>query len=159
MNMNSQKTLRVVIVNDMEGISGISDWHQIFAGCKEFEEFGRIQVTEDVNAAARGLRTAGATDIGVVDYHGSGGQSKNVIAQRLEKGMRIFQGHDLPGRLKKAVKKRTNAAVFVGFHSMADTKDGFLRHTINMDPRIRINGKPVGETAINATHSRNTTYQ
>jgi D-amino peptidase len=33
---------------------------------------------------------------------------------------------------------------------MADTKDGFLRHTITMDPRIAISGKPVGETAINA---------
>jgi D-amino peptidase len=144
------KDIKVVIVNDMEGISEINDWHQIFAGCKEFEEVGRIQVTEDVNAAVRGLRAAGATDIKVVDFHGSGGPSKNVIPEKLEKGVKLFQGQDLPGRLKKAVDRFTAAAVFIGFHAMADTKDGFLRHTINMDSRIRINGKPVGETAINA---------
>jgi D-amino peptidase len=146
----ARKDLRIVIVNDMEGISGINDWHQIFHGCKEFEEFGRFQVTEDVNAAIRGLRAAGATDISVVDYHGSGGQNRNVVPEKLEKGAKLFQGKDLPNRLKEAVDKSTAGAVFAGFHAMADTKDGFLRHTINPDPRIRVNGKLVGETALNA---------
>jgi D-amino peptidase len=147
---NAEKKADVIIVDDMEGISGVNDWHQIFAGCREYEEFGRIQVTEDVNATIRGLRKGGATEIGVVDFHGSGGPSKNVISEKLEKGVKLFQGSDLPGRLEKAVDKSTAAAVFVGFHAMADTTDGFLRHTITMDPRIKINGKPVGETAINA---------
>jgi len=146
----TRQDLNVLIVNDMEGISGIDDWHQIFAGCKEFETFGRIQVTEDVNSAARGLRSAGATQIGVVDFHGSGGPSKNVIPEKLEKRVKLYQGPNLPNRLKEAVDEATSAAVFIGFHAMADTKDGFLRHTINMDPRISINRKPVGETAINA---------
>lgn len=150
MGETTRRALEIVIVNDMEGISGINDWHQIFAGCKEFEEFGRIQVTEDVNAAVRGLEAAGAAGIRVVDFHGSGGPSKNVIPEKLEKGVKLLQGQDLQGRLKKAIGKSTSGAVFIGFHAMAGTKDGFLRHTINMDPRIRINGKPVGETAINA---------
>jgi len=149
MSKRAGKNANIVIVDDMEGISGINDWHQIFAGCKEYEEFGRVQVTEDVNAAIRGLRKAGAIEIRVVDFHGSGGPSKNTIQEKLEKGVKLFQGADLPGRLEKAVDKSTAAAVFVGFHPMADTKDGFLRHTITMDPRIAINGKPVGETAIN----------
>jgi D-amino peptidase len=144
------KKTNIVVVDDLEGISGINDWHQIFAGCKEYEEFGRVQVTEDVNAAVRGLRKAEAAEIRVVDFHGSGGPSKNIISEKLEKDVKLFQGSDLPGRLEKAVDKSTVAAVFVGFHAMADTKDGFLRHTITMDPRIKINGKPVGETAINA---------
>jgi len=146
----TRNDLKVVIVSDMEGISGINDWHQIFYGCREFEEIGRIQVTEDVNATILGLRAAGATDISVVDYHGSGGPSKNVVPERLEKGVKLFQGQDLPNRLKEAVDKSIVGAVFVGFHAMADTKDGFLRHTINPDPRIRINGKFVGETALDA---------
>jgi D-amino peptidase len=146
----TRRDLKVVIVNDMEGISGINDWHQIFHGCKEFEEFGRIQVTEDVNAAIRGLRAAGATEIRVVDFHGSGGPSKNIIPEKLEKGVKLFQEQVVPKRLKEAVGKFIDAAVFVGFHAMADTKDGFLRHTINMQARIRINGKHVGETALNA---------
>ena len=150
MRKRAGKKANIVIVDDMEGISGINDWHQIFAGCKEYEEFGRVQVTEDVNAAIRGLRKAGAIEIRVVDFHGSGGPSKNIIQEKLEKGVKLFQGPNLPGRLEEAVGKSTAAAVFVGFHAMADTQDGFLRHTITMDPRISINGEPVGETAINA---------
>jgi len=146
----TRNDLKVVIVNDMEGISGINDWHQLFYGCREFEEFGRIQVTEDVNATIRGLRAAGATNVRVVDYHGSGGPSKNIIPERLEKGAKLFQGPNLLNRLKEAIDKSIDCAAFVGFHAMADTKDGFLRHTINPDPKVRINGKFVGETALDA---------
>jgi D-amino peptidase len=150
MSKKAEKNANIVIVDDMEGISGINDWHQIFAGCKEYEEFGRVQVTEDVNAVIRGLRKTGTIEIRVVDFHGSGGPSKNIIQEKLETDVKLFQGANILGRLEKAVDKSTVAAVFVGFHPMADTKDGFLRHTITMDPRISINGKPVGDTAINA---------
>ena len=149
-NKKARKDLKVVIVNDIEGISGINHWHQIRYGYKEFEESGRIQVTEDVNAAIRGLRAAGATDIRVADCHGSGGPNKNIISEKLEKGVELFQEKTVPERLKAAVDKSIDAAVFVGFHAMADTKDGFLRHTVTLEPRIRINGKFVGETALTA---------
>lgn len=149
-NKKTQKDLKVVIVNDIEGISGINHWHQIHYGYKEFEEFGRIQLTEDVNAAIRGLRAAGATDIRVADCHGSGGPNKNIISEKLEKGVELFQEKIVPERLKEAVDKSIDAAVFVGFHAMADTKDGFLRHTVTLEPRIRINGELVGETALTA---------
>ncbi len=76
MDIKSHKELKVVIIDDMEGVSGIDDWHQILYGCEEFEEFGRAQVTEDVNAAIRGLRKAGATEIRVIDYHGSGARAR-----------------------------------------------------------------------------------
>jgi len=149
-NRKSRKDLKVLIVNDIEGISGINHWHQIRYGYKEFEEHGRIQVTEDVNAAIRGLRAAGATNIRVADCHGSGGPNKNIISEELEKGVELFQEKTVPERLKEAVDKSIDAAVFIGFHAMADTKDGFLRHTVTLEPRIKINGKFVGETALTA---------
>ena len=142
--------LKILIVNDIEGISGINNVHQIHNSFEEFEKFGRIQVTEDVNAAIRGLRAAGATEIRVADSHGSGGPNKNIIPEKLECGIKLFQEGTVYKRLKEAVDKSIDAAVFVGFHAMADTKDGFLRHTITLEPRIKINGRPVGETAIDA---------
>jgi D-aminopeptidase len=63
------KKANIVIVDDMEGISGINDWHQIFAGCKEYEEFGRVQVTEDVNAVIQGsARCASASSCRYVTW-------------------------------------------------------------------------------------------
>jgi D-amino peptidase len=149
LNKKTQKGFKILIVNDIEGISGIDNVRQIHYGSREFEE-ARIRVTEDVNAAVRGLRAAGATEIRVADSHGSGGPNKNVIPEKLEKDVKLFQEGPVYKRLKEAADKSVDAAIFVGFHAMADTKDGFLRHTITLGPRIRINGKPVGETAIDA---------
>ena len=148
MGRKTRKSLKILIVTDIEGISGINDVRQIQYGYKEFEESGRIQITEDVNAAIRGLRAAGATDIRIADCHGSGGTNKNIIPENLEKGVKLFQEGAVYKRLKAAADKSIAGAVFIGFHAMADTKDGFLRHTITLEPRIRINGKFVGETAI-----------
>jgi D-amino peptidase len=149
LDKKTRKSLKILIVNDIEGISGIDNVRQIHYGSKEFEG-GRIQVTEDVNAAIRGLRAGGATEIRVVDSHGSGGPNKNIIPEKLERDIVLFQEGPVYKRLKEAADKSIDAAVFVGFHAMADTKDGFLRHTITLEPRIRINSKPVGETAIDA---------
>ncbi len=149
MNKKTRESLKILIVNDIEGISGIDNVHQIHYGSKQFDE-GRIQVTEDVNAAVRGLRAAGATEIRVADSHGSGGPNKNIILEKLERNVKLFQEGPVYKRLKEATDESVDAAVFIGFHAMADTKDGFLRHTITLDPRIKMNGKPVGETAIDA---------
>jgi D-amino peptidase len=145
----TRSNFSILIVNDIEGISGIDNVRMIRYGFKEFEE-GRIRVTEDVNAAIRGLRAAGATQILIADSHGSGGPNKNIIPEKLERNVKLFQEGSVYKRLKEAVDESVDAAVFIGFHAMADTEDGFLRHTITLEPRIRINGKPIGETAIDA---------
>lgn len=63
--------MRVLIMADMEGVSGIAAWDQVNGGAPMFEE-GRRLYTEEVNAAVRGAKAAGATDIVVVDCHGAG---------------------------------------------------------------------------------------
>jgi D-amino peptidase len=133
----------------MEGICGVDNWRAIAHGFEEFED-GRIQITEDVNAAIRGLRAAGAGEIVVVDAHGSGGANKNLIPEKLEVGVELHQERSTRDRLPKALDRCYNAAVFIGFHPMADTEDGFFPHTITLVPRIKVNGIPVGETAITA---------
>lgn len=149
LDTKTRQTLKILIVNDIEGISGIDNVRQIHYGSKEFEE-GRIHLTEDINAAVRGLRAAGTTEIRVADSHGSGGPNKNIIPEKLERDVNLFQEGPVFKRLKEAADKSIGAAILIGFHAMADTKDVFLRHTITLEPRIRMNGKPVGETAIDA---------
>src|SRR5919199_1248621 len=64
--------MRVLIMSDMEGVSGIVVWEQVNGGAPMYEE-GRRLYTEEINAAVRGARAAGATEIVVVDCHGAGG--------------------------------------------------------------------------------------
>jgi D-amino peptidase len=52
--------MRVLIMSDMEGVSGIVTWKQVEGGSPMFEE-GRRLYTEEINATVRGAVAAGAT--------------------------------------------------------------------------------------------------
>lgn len=152
MNRKAMKNLKIVVDVDLEGISGIDDPSQIWDDQKEFEK-SRSLVTKEVNAVIRGLRAGGATEIRVVDDHMSGGPNPtNIIPEKLEKSVKLYQGPDFWGRLGEAIDGTLAAAVLLGYHAMADDKDGFLTHTIHPFNivRIKINGKTVGETALTA---------
>lgn len=64
--------MQVLIMSDMEGVSGIVVWEQVTGGGPMYEE-GRKLYTEEINAAVRGAKAAGAKEIVVVDCHGAGG--------------------------------------------------------------------------------------
>jgi D-amino peptidase len=63
--------VRVHIITDMEGVSGIVRGPQTHGGAPMYEE-GRKLYTEEINAAVRGAKAAGATEIVVMDCHGAG---------------------------------------------------------------------------------------
>ena len=63
--------MRVFIVSDMEGVAGISNWQQVAGGESLYEE-GRKLYTQEINAAVRGARAGGATEVVVMDCHGAG---------------------------------------------------------------------------------------
>ena len=52
--------MRVLIMTDMEGVSGIINWDQVNGGAPLYAE-GRVLYTEEINAAVRGAKAAGAT--------------------------------------------------------------------------------------------------
>src|SRR6266508_944353 len=65
--------MKVFVVSDMEGVSGIVKWQQT-DGVKEKQAYheGRELYTEEINAAVRGAKAAGAKEIVVMDCHGAG---------------------------------------------------------------------------------------
>ncbi|MGH2808171.1 MAG: M55 family metallopeptidase, partial [Actinomycetota bacterium] len=63
--------MRVFIMSDMEGVSGITKWEQCKGGHEMYEE-GRRLYTEEINAAVRGAYDGGATEVVVMDCHGAG---------------------------------------------------------------------------------------
>lgn len=70
-SLSQQRPIKVLVLYDMEGVSGATHWRQTnFRHPTEYAE-GRRSLTADVNAAISGLRAAGATEILVVDGHGS----------------------------------------------------------------------------------------
>jgi D-amino peptidase len=86
--------MRVVIFCDMEGISCIEMWEQVTGGTALYAECRKLY-TNEMNAAVRGAKTAGATDIVVVDCHGAGGayNFKSFVPDLLEPGAEYVFGY------------------------------------------------------------------
>ena len=63
--------MQVHVISDLEGVAGIVKGGQTSGGEPMFEEARRLY-TEEINAAVRGAKAAGATEIVVMDCHGAG---------------------------------------------------------------------------------------
>jgi D-amino peptidase len=144
--------VRVHIISDMEGIAGIVNGSQTNAGEPLFEE-GRKLYTAEINAAVRGARAGGATEVVVMDHHGAGGgySFNSLVPELLDPGCEYVvqeEWTEYAGFLEEGC----DACLLVGMHAMAGTADGVLNHTVSGQSwqNLWFNGTLVGETGINA---------
>src|ERR671936_1082558 len=136
----------------MEGIAGIVRREQTNAGKPMYEE-GRRLYTEEINAAVRGAKAGGATEIVVMDCHGAGkGWDFNSLVPDLLDPACEYVVQERWTEYTGFLEDGCDAALFVGMHAMAGTPDGVLSHTVSGQAwhELRFNGTPVGETGINA---------
>ena len=111
--------MRVHVISDMEGVGGIVKGDQTNAGSAMFEE-GRKLYTGEINAAVRGAKAAGATEIVVMDCHGAGeGFTFNsLIAEDLDPACEFVVQEEWTG-YTGFLEEGCDAALFVGMHAMA----------------------------------------
>ena len=144
--------VRVLIMSDMEGVSGIVVWEQVNGGAAMFEE-GRHLYTEEINAAVRGAKAAGATEIVVVDCHGAGqGWTFNsLIPDKIHPDCEWVAHHGW-GRYEDMWEDGCDACLLIGMHARNGTPDGVLCHTISSVQyrNLWFNDDLVGETGVNA---------
>ncbi len=144
--------MRVMIWADMEGVAGISSWDHVGGTLPLYDE-GRRLYTGEVNAAVRGCKAAGATDIIVIDGHGGGYKGArgflSLIPEQFEPGAAYVQGYAW-ARYIEPFEQGCDAVLFVGAHAMAGTPDGVLCHTVSSESwyNATINGTLVGESGI-----------
>lgn len=142
--------MRVQLWCDMEGVAGITKWDQVSAGKPQYEE-GRRLYTEEINAAVRGAKRAGAKEIIVIDGHGAGGDHSfnSWIKDQLEPGAEYITGYRW-GCYVEALEQGTDAMLLPGAHAMAGTPDGVLCHTMSSEQWVDVtfNGVKVGESGI-----------
>ena len=144
--------MRVLIMSDMEGVSGIVVWEQVNGGAAMYEE-GRRLYTKEINAAVRGAKAAGATEIVAVDCHGAGKNwSFNSFIPELLDPDCDFVNHHPWSRYTELLEQGCDGVLLVGMHARANTPDGVLCHTVSSTSwrSLSFNGKEVGETGINA---------
>jgi D-amino peptidase len=136
----------------MEGVSGIVKWEQT-AGGKPLYEEGRRLYTEEINAAVRGAKAAGATEIVVMDCHGAGKEwTFNSLVPDLLDPVCEYVVQKEWTEYTGFLEAGCDAALFIGMHARAGTPEGVLNHTVSGSDwwRLTFNGTEVGETGINA---------
>ena len=144
--------MRVFVVSDMEGVAGIVKWQQVTGGHAMYEE-GRRLYTGEINAAVRGAKAAGATEIVVMDHHGAGkGWSFNSLIPELLDPACEFVVQEEWTEYTAFLEEGCDATLLVGMHARAGTPDGVMNHTVSGQrwQNLRFNGVLVGETGINA---------
>jgi len=141
--------IKIYVNTDLEGISGVFKFDQT----REKDTPLNIQACEyfmgDLAAVVRGLKDGGATEIVVLDGHGS----QVVIPHLMEQGAKYITGKPRPGAGNLSTLDSSFAGmVMVGFHAMMGTPDGVLNHTQSSktENRYWYNGVESGELAQNA---------
>ena len=141
--------LKIYVNTDLEGISGVFKFDQT----RQKDTPLNIQACEyfmgDINAVIRGLRDGGATEVVVLDGHGS----QAVIPHLMEPGATYITGKPRPGAGNlTALDSTFDGMLMIGFHSMMGTADGVLNHTQSSlsENRYWYNGVESGELAQNA---------
>ncbi|MDP2326302.1 MAG: M55 family metallopeptidase [Gammaproteobacteria bacterium] len=138
--------IRVLLYYDMEGLSGQTDWRSIIWRFEEPYTLGRDLLVNDVNAVLDGLFSGGATEVDVVDAHGSGNVEPDLPPRRLDPRARhILRDTPFEPYMDLVQAGAYDAVVAVGMHTKTGGK-GFAAHTWTPGIGISLNGRPVNET-------------
>ncbi len=135
---------RIYIMTDLEGASGVYRFAQTRDPDPELGAKAKEYLMADIAAVVRGLRKGGATDILVVDGHGS----QAFVPHLMEPGARYLTGIPRPSSFGD-LDASYAGLVQIGAHAMMGTADGVLCHTQSSrgENRYWYNGIESGELA------------
>jgi hypothetical protein len=88
---------KILLWYDMEGVTAAAAPRDVQLGGPNYPAT-RESLTEDVNAAIRGLLRAGASEVVLTDGHGSGNPEPDYLLDRLPKGARF----DIPAAMRRS---------------------------------------------------------
>ncbi len=139
--------MKVFVMTDMEGVSGICRSDHVSRGAPLYEA-GRRFLTEEVNACLEGCFEGGADEVVVKDGHG--GHGSNFIWPELDPRAQYVMGGT--GRRRLSGVEDCDALVLLGFHAMAGTPEAILEHTMSSGSwqNFYLNGRRTGEIGIDS---------
>lgn len=141
--------MKIYILADMEGISGISLQDQVERGSATYANGCRLMMG-DINVAIAAAFSAGATDVVACDTHGGGGQLDISTMDS-----RAKYEHPSFGSMMPSLDESFEGLILLGHHAMAGTMGAFLDHTMKSFDwfAYRINDRLVGEIGIEAAYA------
>jgi D-amino peptidase len=139
--------MKILIASDMEGITGVTNWNQVDPGHAEYPRFRRL-MTNDVNAAVRGVCDAGVEEILVADGHERG---TNILLEELDPCAHLVCGDYSPLAMVQGIDQGIDGVIFIGYHARAGSQNGILDHTWSSRrvANLWLNDILVGEYGLN----------
>lgn len=140
--------LRVLVYYDMEGLSGQSDWHSFLFRYRGAYLHGQDLLVADVNAVIDGLFEGGATEVHVVDSHGSGNPEPDLPLDRLDpRAKPVFRDQPFESYSGLVAPGEFEAIVAIGMHGKTGS-GGFAAHTYEFGKEIVFNGHAMSEAEL-----------
>jgi D-amino peptidase len=139
--------IRVLVLHDMEGLSGQNDWRSFSFSQPQYAR-GQEMLVADVNAVIDGLFAGGATEVHVVDGHGSGNPEPDVRADLLDqRATQVFRDEAFDTYFDLVEPGAYDAVAVVGMHAKTGS-GGFASHTYTLGIEFQINGQAITETEL-----------
>ncbi len=139
---------RVLVYHDMEGLAGQTDPTTFRFNHQESYPTGRKLLVADLNAVIGGLFDGGATEVHVVDAHGSGNPEPDVITADLDpRAKQVFRDRPFRQYVDLVAPDVYDAVVAVGMHAKTGSR-GFASHTYTLGIEFLLNGKTITESEL-----------
>lgn len=141
--------MKLYVMADMEGISGIHLMSQVKKEFPADYAYGQRMLTEEINFVVDTLCSLGADRIVIRDGHAGGW---NIRLGEMD-GRAEYEPPCFPSLTM--LDESFDGVILLGTHSKAGTLNGFLDHTINSMEwfSYTINGDEVGEIALTAVRA------
>ncbi|MAE60622.1 MAG: aminopeptidase [Planctomycetaceae bacterium] len=140
------KLMKLYILCDLEGAAGVVSFEQqVYADAPGLEDARRLSTLE-LNALVDGCVDGGADQIVVLDGHGVGGLTFELLHERAE----LIMGRPL--RPPFELDASFDALLLHDHHTMNHAPTGVLCHSWSSQTvdECRLNDEPIGEIGVNA---------
>ena len=118
--------MKIYILADMEGISGIRKPQQVDPNGAEYQSEGRSLMMQDINVAIDAAFSAGASEVVACDTHAGGGQVR--VGEMDKRAVYEFPN---ARRSMPSLDETFDGVILLGHHARAGTQDAFLDHTMS----------------------------
>jgi D-aminopeptidase len=140
--------IRVLVYHDMEGLAGQDDYRTFNYSHPEYYAKGQEWLAADINAVVDGLFAGGATSVEIVDAHGSGNPSPDLVPAKLDpRATQLTRDHSFRQYVDIVDSNRYDAVVAVGMHAKTGS-GGFASHTYTLGMDLLMNGRSITETEL-----------
>jgi D-amino peptidase len=140
--------IRVLVYHDMEGLAGQDDWRSFLFSHPEKYPDGQKLLAADLNAVIDGLFAGGATQVDVVDAHGSGNPDPDVRRDLLDpRAKQVFRDRPFDPYVDIVAPNAYDAVAAVAMHAKTGSR-GFASHTITLGMDVLLDGRSITESEI-----------